>query len=204
MAPGARGLGGLRLSEPLLRRLVLDHNRHRRIHPEALRSETEEFIAGYGSALFRVQSVNAWTRADFGPSDPDTNAQLANILVRMDLCDEYEELLNRIPSLGPPAVSAMYEVLEQVSERDERRRPILQQAKQLLGRILLERQLRARARTRAKPSALTNAQGGTTEPDVVVSTKPRPDNFAGLQRELLTGTAFLERGGEPPDKGEDD
>ncbi len=160
----------------------------------ALRSETEEFIAGYGSALFRVQSVNAWTRADFGPSDPDTNAQLANILVRMDLCDEYEELLNRIPSLGPPAVSAMYEVLEQVSERDECRRPILQQAKQL----------RARARTRAKPSALTNAQGGTTEPDVVVSTKPRPDNFVGLRRELLTGTAFLERGGEPPDKGEDD
>ena len=56
--PGSR----LRLSEPMLRRMVLEHNRHRRLHPEAAKSETEEFIEGYRRPLIRVQRVNAWTQ----------------------------------------------------------------------------------------------------------------------------------------------
>lgn len=128
--------------------------------------------------------------SEFGPSDPDTNCQLANILIRLDLCDEYDDLLARIPSLGPPAVSALYEVLEQVSDRDERRRPILDQAKRLLGRILLEKQLRARARTRARTPAAPQAD----EPASAEAPQQAPSEFVGLQRELLTGTSFLDRG----------
>ncbi|MDP7447074.1 MAG: hypothetical protein QF689_00675, partial [Candidatus Latescibacteria bacterium] len=136
--------------------------------------------------------VLMYTRSlsEFGPSDPDTNCQLANILIRLDLCDEYDDLLARIPSLGPPAVSALYEVLEQVSDRDERRRPILDQAKRLLGRILLEKQLRARARTRARTPAAPQAD----EPASAEAPQQAPSEFVGLQRELLTGTSFLDRG----------
>ena len=117
----------------------------------------------------------------------------------------------RIPSLGPPAVSALYEVLDQVSERDERRRPILQRARRLLGSIMLEKQLRARARQGARPlthktRAATDSTASNPDqanPDQAKAEKgngaleqrsPVADGFVGLQRELLTGTAWFDRG----------
>jgi hypothetical protein len=145
----------------------------------------------------------ARTLAAFGSSDPDANFQLASVLVRLDLSDRYEELLARIPSLGPPAVSALYEVLDQISERDERRRPILLRARQLLGSILLEKQLRSKARQHARPIAQATAAAAATKSTTARPApqeepgehQPEETTFVGLQRELLTGTAFLERGG---------
>ncbi|MFH1571254.1 MAG: hypothetical protein ABIL09_24915, partial [Gemmatimonadota bacterium] len=89
------------------------------------------------------------TLAQYGAADPDTNFLLASVLIRMDRSAGYGELLKRIPVLGPPAISALYDVLDQIPERDEKRRPVLDQARRLLGAILIERQLRARARQRA-------------------------------------------------------
>jgi len=91
--------------------------------------------------------------ARFGPDDPDTSCLLASILVRLDQSEHYGDLLDRLPALGPPAISALYQVLEQVSERDEKRAPILDQARRMLGSLLLERQLRTRSRQRARSLA---------------------------------------------------
>ena len=112
--------------------------------------------------------------------------------------EDYEALLARVPSLGPPAVSALYEALEQISERDEKRRPILQRCRQLLGSILLERQLRSRARESAA-SGRSNAQ--VAEVSDVAPAQVDDDGFVGLQRELLTGTSFFERGGGITESG---
>ncbi len=150
------------------------------------------------SGVLMYTRAYARTLAEFGPTDPDVNFQLANILVRLDRCEEYDSLLARIPSLGLPAVSALYEVLEQVSDRDEKRRPILEQAKQLLGRILLEKQLRSRARQRARPLAAampdTAARADESRRGQVDGGAATSTGFVGLRRELLTGTSFFERG----------
>ena len=142
----------------------------------------------------------ARTLATFGASDPDASFQLASVLVRLDLSDDYEVLLARIPSLGPPAVSALYEVLDQVSERDERRRPILQRARQLLGSILLEKkqrsQVRQRARSVSQGAPVTELSAAAVDNGSGAEAQPIPaDGFVSLHRELLTGTPFLQRGG---------
>ncbi|MDA0334248.1 MAG: hypothetical protein O2782_03690, partial [bacterium] len=143
----------------------------------------------------------ARTLATFGASDPDASFQLASVLVRLDLSDAYEALLARIPSLGPPAVSALYEVLDQVSERDERRRPILQRARQLLGSILLEKKQRSQASQRALrvsqgvPVSELSAGAADNDRGGVAAQVTPVDGFVSLYRELLTGTAFLQRGG---------
>lgn len=99
----------------------------------------------------------------FGAADPDTSCLLASIIVRLNLSEHYRDLLGRLRGLGPPAISALYQVLEQVSERDEKRAPILDQARRMLGSLLLERQQRARSRRRALPLARFGEQQGDDE-----------------------------------------
>jgi hypothetical protein len=84
--------------------------------------------------------------AEFGPADPDTAFYLASLLVRLDQSPEYEFLLAQLPQLGPPGIAALYETLEQIPERDERRRPILEQTRRLLARDLLNSRPRHRGR----------------------------------------------------------
>ena len=53
---------------------------------------------------------------------PGYQLPLASILIRLDLTDDYEELVKKkVALLGPPAVSALYEVPEQVADGDEKR-----------------------------------------------------------------------------------
>lgn len=182
----------------------------RRVHEDAsiqalLGDQPHRLTSDPSAVLMYVRSYRR-TMTEYSIADPDSNFQLASILVRLDQYEGYEDLVARIPSLGPPAVSALYEVLEQIPERDERRRPILQRARRLLGSILLERQLRSRARQQALPLAqVTPTSASPTEGD-----GPRPrdrdraDGFVGLQRELLTGTAFLQRGADEADADADD
>ena len=124
--------------------------------------------------------VRAYKRslAEFGPADPDTNALLASILIRMDLAEQYQQFLSHFAELGPPAISALYDVLEQISERDERRRTILEQARSMLGRILLDRQLRKRARQKAL--AAQAPQNASAEPERAFA----ETEFISLRREL--------------------
>jgi len=166
------------------------------------------------SGVLKYTRTYARTLSQFGASDPDANSQLAHILIRLDLSECYKDLVGRIRSLGPPAVSALYEVLAHVSERDERRRPILEQAKQLLGRILLETQLRSKSRLRAtqltsqlsrqlepNPTATDNKSETETN-NTQKSTEVSGTSFIGLQRELLTGTAYVDRGADIKDDNE--
>lgn len=80
--------------------------------------------------------------ARFGAGDPDSDFLLASILVRLDLCDEYPDLLERVFAIGTPAFTALHNVFEQIPERDMKRREILKQARILWSRLL--------AKTRAK------------------------------------------------------
>ena len=118
--------------------------------------------------------------------------------IRLDLSERYEELVDMIAGLGPPAVSALYGVLEQISERDERRAAILQRCRRILGSILLERQMRSKAQQRARTSHLFD------EPDPapveVEAADLDTEPFVALHRELLTGISFEKRGEEvkPP------
>ena len=98
------------------------------------------------------------TLAEFGPADPDTNFLLASILIRLDRCDRYQQLSKQLITLGPPAISALNEVLEQFPERDEKRAAILEKAREMLGHILLERQLRATAQEKARASEAAGAR----------------------------------------------
>jgi hypothetical protein len=169
-----------------------------RVHEEEsvralMRGQPHRLTSDPSAVLMYVRSY-VRTLERFGPADPDVNFQLASILVRLDLSDDYDDWLARVPPLGPPAVSALYDVLEQIPERDEKRHTILQRSRQLLGRILLEKQMRSRARQRART---LDVVGGDVAPEELPpAPAPMPaEGFVGLQRELLTGTAFLERGG---------
>ena len=132
--------------------------------------------------LMYVRSYRRTLR-EFGPADPDTNFLLASILIRLDRSPLYADLLRRVSTIGPPAISALYEVLDQVSDRDERRQPILTEARRLLGGILMERQLRSRARQRARSQVarpdLAPGEGGAGD-------RPATDDadFVPLHREL--------------------
>lgn len=174
----------------------------RRVHEdEDLQSTLDDnphrLTSDPSAVLMLVRSYRR-TLKEFGPSDPDVNCQLASILVRLDLSSRYDDLLSRIARLGPPAISALYDVLEQIPERDEKRRVILHRARQLLGQILLEKQLRSRAQQRARGARDLE----TAEPALQATTEAADegDGFVGLQRELLTGTGYLQRGAEDEDE----
>ena len=132
-------------SDELVR--ILDDNPHRHTSDPS-------------AVLMYVRSYRR-TLAEFGPSDPDTNYLLAAILIRLDRIDGYRRLARQVLRLGPPAVSALNEVLELIPERDEKRRAILQKASETLGHILIERQLRSTAQEKAKATArrIENASG---------------------------------------------
>jgi len=84
--------------------------------------------------------------ARFGSGDPDSDFLLASILVRLDLCDDYEELLERVFEIGTPAFTALHNIFEQIPERDIKRREILKQARILWSRLLARARAQARAR----------------------------------------------------------
>lgn len=132
------------------------------------------------------------TLAEFGAADPDTNFQLASILIRLDRSPDYGQLAKRIPLLGPPAMSALYEVLEQMPDRDDRA-VILNQARQLLGQVLLERQLRSRARVRAVAGMARQREDAR---QTAVATGPdesgQIDDFVPLSREIDEGRHLQE------------
>ena len=168
---------------------VADLAARRRIHEDlqlqVLVSDRPHRFTSDPSAVLMYSREYRRTLAEFGPADPDTNSLLASILIRMDKSERYEEWVELIPGMGPPAVSALYGVLEQISERDERRAPILQRSRRILGSILLEKQLRARAQQGARHAHLQEetevAQNPTAADD---DGAPR---FVALHRELLMG-----------------
>ena len=170
----------------------------RRIHEDEevrrLLADNPHRLTSDPSAVLMYTRSYHRTLAEFGPADPDSNSLLASILVRLDQSPDYERLLGLIPTLGPPAVSALYDVLDHVSERDERRRPILDQARRMLGRILLEKQLRSRARQRARQVGSVVSPAAPEATGQGAGVADSGEAFVGLHRELLTGTAFLERG----------
>ena len=79
----------------------------------------------------------------FGAGDPDSDFLLASILVRLDLCEEYPALLERVYEIGTPAFTALHNVFEQIPERDLKRREILKQARILWGRLLADTRAKA-------------------------------------------------------------
>ncbi|MCC7262885.1 MAG: hypothetical protein IT369_10220 [Candidatus Latescibacteria bacterium] len=81
---------------------------------------------------------------EFGPADPDTGFYLVGLLVRLDRSAQYEYLCRQLPSVGPAAVSALYKVFDQISERDLQRQPIREQARLILARLMLQRASTAR------------------------------------------------------------
>jgi len=174
----------------------------RRIHEDesiqALLADRPHRFTSDPSAVLMYSREYRRTLAEFGAADPDTNSLLASVLIRLDLSERYEELVDMIAGLGPPAVSALYGVLEQISERDERRAAILQRCRRILGSILLERQMRSKAQQRARTSHLFD------EPDPapveVEAADLDTEPFVALHRELLTGISFEKRGEEvkPP------
>ena len=168
----------------------------RRIHEDesiqALLADRPHRFTSDPSAVLMYSREYRRTLAEFGAADPDTNSLLASVLIRLDLSERYEELVGMIAGLGPPAVSALYGVLEKISERDERRAAILQRCRRILGSILLERQMRSKAQQRARTSHLFE------EPDPEPIEVPAADlgtsPFVALHRELLTGIDFDKRG----------
>jgi hypothetical protein len=112
------------------------------------------------------------TLAEFGAADPDANFQLASILIRLGRRDDYGLLTKRILPLGPPGILALYEVLEQLSDRDEKKAVIVNQARQLLWQVLLERQLRSRARVRAVAGAAQQREEASREATEAESPEP--------------------------------
>ncbi|MBM3276630.1 MAG: hypothetical protein FJY95_00905 [Candidatus Handelsmanbacteria bacterium] len=82
--------------------------------------------------------------AEFGPADPDTQFYLVGLLVRLDRSEHYDHLCRQLIALGAPAVSALYRVFDQISERDQQRQPIREQARLILARLVLQRGFAAR------------------------------------------------------------
>jgi hypothetical protein len=81
----------------------------------------------------------------FGPTDPDTDLLLACVLIRLDQAEDYEGLIELIHSMGTPAFSALYSVLENIPERDQKRREILVQARILWSKMVAETRLLSNA-----------------------------------------------------------
>lgn len=83
-----------------------------------------------------------------GMADPEVNFLLASLLIRMDRSEEYPYFLEQLPLLGPPAVSVLYDVFENMSADDKKRKKIWRSARQVLAGFLLKRN----AGTRKKAS----------------------------------------------------
>ena len=115
---------------------VLENNPHRQTSDP---SGVLMYVRTYRSSL-----------SEFGPADPDTNFFLASLLIRFDLSKHYPYLLTLLPKLGSTGISALYDVLENLSERNVRYRAILDQARTILCALLLSRRLRIKARDRAE------------------------------------------------------
>ncbi len=162
----------------------------RRVHEEEtivklLEDSPHRLTSDPSSVLMYVRTYKRTLR-EFGPADPDTNALLASILIRLDLSDKYEELVKKnVPLLGPPAVSALYGVLEQVADGDEKRQVILQQARQLLGQMLLDRQLRAKALERARETGLEGEEEGRVAADTVAGPPEDDDGVVSEEGEFV-------------------
>ncbi|MEE2657201.1 MAG: hypothetical protein VX733_01775 [Candidatus Latescibacterota bacterium] len=175
-----------------------DMSRRRRIHEDGdlkrlLEDSPHRLTSDPSAVLMYVRSYRR-TLSEFGAADPDTNFLLACVLIRLDKSDRYSEFLEWLSPLGPPAISALYGVLEQIPDRDERRRLILKEARRILGSILLERQLRSRARQRARGvTTVAAAELASKASSTVASPEPK-DEFVSLTRELSSGTPFLLRG----------
>ncbi len=176
-----------------------------------LQDNPHRLTSDLSGVLMYVRSYRR-TVAEFGAADPDANFQLASILIRLDRSDHYEQLAKRIPVLGPPAISALYEVLEQMPDRDDKKAVIVNQARQLLGQVLLERQLRSRARVRAVAGVSQQRDDARREASAAeLSSSPGPsdprhddsfavEDFVPLSREIGEGRHLqdgTQRGAKP-------
>ena len=183
-------IAGGRVSERVL-------DERRRVHEDeaiaALLDDNPHRLTSDPSGVLMYVRSYRRTLAEFGPADPDTNFQLASILIRLDRCPEYGQLVKRIIALGPPAISALYEVLEQMPDRDEWRAAIVEQARQILGQLLLERQLRSRARARASAGVARQRQETRSVDGKPAMAAPAP--AAGGR--AAAGTAIPEAGFVP-------
>lgn len=130
-ASGAAALSGVDLHRD---EVVLQLLGDRRLHQHS---------SDPSGALLHLRSYQRCLE-EFGPEDPDALFALVNLLVRLDRSPHGEYLAKRLEGLGAAAVPALYSVLDQLSERDEQRRPILQQARLILARLLLRRATEAR------------------------------------------------------------
>ena len=113
---------------------------------QALIADRPHRLTSDPSGVMMYVRTYANALARFGPGDPDSDFLLASILVRLDLCDDYEELLERVFEIGTPAFTALHNVFEQIPERDIKRREILKQARILWSRLLARARAQARAR----------------------------------------------------------
>lgn len=128
---GAQGVAGLDLpSDPVVRQLLEDRRLHQR--------------SSDPSGALMCHRSYARSLEEFGPGDPDTQFYLVGLLVRLDRSEHYEYLCRQLQALGAPAVSALYKVFDQISERDPQRQPIREQARLILARLMLQRGSAAR------------------------------------------------------------
>ena len=192
----------------------------RRLHEDegiaALLADNPHRLTSDPSGVLMYVRSYKRTLAEFGPADPDTNFQLASILIRLDRSAQYHQLVRRIPQLGPPAISALYEVLEQMPDRDDRRAAIVEQARQILGQLLLERQLRSRARARAAAGVARQREEARLEEDSDTGPTAAAANpgagFVPLSREIDDSNHLQPRapdgaggrGGDAPQAGDPD
>ncbi|MBI2505272.1 MAG: hypothetical protein HYW07_18820 [Candidatus Latescibacteria bacterium] len=127
------GSGGLRPdlhTDPVVRQLLEDPHLHQH--------------SSDPSGALLCQRSYLRSLAEFGPGDADTEFYLVGLLVRLDRSEHYEYLCRQLVALGAPAVSALYKVFDQISERDLQRQPIREQARLILARLMLRRGAAAR------------------------------------------------------------
>jgi hypothetical protein len=127
---GGKGVGPDLHADPVVRELLED----RRLHQQS----------SDPSGALLCQRAYLRSLEEFGSSDPDTGFYLVGLLVRLDRSAHYTYLCGQLASLGPAAVSALYKVFDQISERDLQRQPIREQARLILARLMLQRASTAR------------------------------------------------------------
>lgn len=116
--------------DPVVRQLLED----RRLHQHS----------SDPSGVLLCQRSYLRSLAEFGTSDEDTGFYLVGLLVRLDRSEHYEYLCRQLVALGASAVSALYKVFDQISERDLQRQGIREQARLILARMMLQRGSAAR------------------------------------------------------------
>ena len=68
------------------------------------------------------------------------------MFVRLDLSDEYQELIELVQSMGAPVLSPFYSVFENIPEREQKRRTILVQARILWSKMVADTRLLSEGR----------------------------------------------------------